>query len=444
MIGVRRVLAPVLAAASVAASTAACTSGAPPGFSSAGGGDRWALPLVGPLENGLLITAVTINTHGPFLFAIDPDAPISIVDGDVVKGAQLRTFNGPHRLDESDTQQPRFYAEVIGLEIGNLIIERRDVMVVRPGAFHVAGRRIAGVLGRDVIADSLAFGIDRDSGVIHLVTQAKFQPPAGATALGFQELDARIPNVDTQPVPRRLADATINGTKATLHLDFGAPTSQLRDSKWEAAKLVARDVQTAVIDEVGTPRRVTRASEPAQVALGAVQNERVVFVPYADKRWDDTMLDGTLGLGFFAPHEVWTSWHAKRLYVAPRRAVPAATRIGRWDSAVLDKCAQTGCISHRLVDPLAGKPLAEGKQHPGVVLSITRDPVAGGTPLEIVLEAQGRPELPYLLVNLPAHVDRILHQLPGSFLGTTLTAVDASPYPRTCPGPNGCVDQLAR
>jgi len=422
----------------------ACTSGAPPGFTSAGGGDRWALPLVGPLESGLLITAVSINTHGPYLFAIDPDAPISIVDGFVVKDAALRTFNGPHRLDESDTQQPRIYAELIGLEVGNLIIERRDVMVVRPGAFDVAGRRIAGVLGRDVIADSLAFGIDRDNGLVHLVTQSKFQAPAGATMVGYQELDARIPNVETQPVPRRLVDATVNGTKLALHVDFGAPASQLREARWDAAKLVARDVQTAVIDEVGVPRRVTRASEPATATLGAITNERVVFVPYADKRWDDTMVDGTLGLGFFAEHQVWTSWHAKQLFVTPRREVPAATRIGRWDSAVLARCEQPGCIAYRLVDPLAGKPLAEGKQHPGVVLSITRDPVAGGTPLEIVLEASGRPDLPYLLVNLPAHIDRILHQLPGSFVGTTLAVVDASLYPRTCPGPNGCVDLLAR
>jgi hypothetical protein len=50
---------------------AGCTVGAPPGFSA---GENWTFPLVGPLENGLLITPATVKGHGPYLFAIDPDA----------------------------------------------------------------------------------------------------------------------------------------------------------------------------------------------------------------------------------------------------------------------------------------------------------------------------------------------------------------------------------
>ena len=58
-----------------------CSVGAPPGFSS---GDRWAFPLVGPLEDGLLITPATVHGHGPYLFAIDPDATVSAVDKNIV------------------------------------------------------------------------------------------------------------------------------------------------------------------------------------------------------------------------------------------------------------------------------------------------------------------------------------------------------------------------
>ena len=79
------------------------------------------MPLVGPLETGQLITSVQINTHGPYLFAIDPDAPMSMIDAELVKKLDLRSFPGPKRLDESDTQQVRFYAELIGLEIGSLV-----------------------------------------------------------------------------------------------------------------------------------------------------------------------------------------------------------------------------------------------------------------------------------------------------------------------------------
>jgi len=53
-------------------------------------------------------------------------------------------------------------------------------------------------------------------------------------------------------------------------------------------------------------------------------------------------------------------------------------------------------------------------------------------------------EMPYLIVNLPSHVDRLIHQLKPDFLGKTVVVVDASPFPRACPGTGGCVDQLAR
>src|SRR4051794_39998718 len=104
---------------------ASCTVGAPTGFSS---GDHWSFPLVGPLENGLLFVPVTIQGKGPYVFAIDTDAPTSIVDDQVVEDAGLRTGAGPHLLDESDHNQPRFYAEVLDLKVGTLVVERRSAM----------------------------------------------------------------------------------------------------------------------------------------------------------------------------------------------------------------------------------------------------------------------------------------------------------------------------
>src|SRR4051812_1080712 len=46
------------ALAAVTIALAGCTVGAPPGFS---GGDRWTFPLVGPLEDGLLVTPVSVH-----------------------------------------------------------------------------------------------------------------------------------------------------------------------------------------------------------------------------------------------------------------------------------------------------------------------------------------------------------------------------------------------
>src|SRR5690348_12514634 len=97
-----------------------CTVGAPPGFSS---GDSWTVPLVGPLEDGLLLVPALVNGKGPYVFAIDPDAHVSIVDQDVVKETGARIGEGPHLLDETDTQQPRYFAEIMDWQLGTLNIK---------------------------------------------------------------------------------------------------------------------------------------------------------------------------------------------------------------------------------------------------------------------------------------------------------------------------------
>jgi hypothetical protein len=432
-------------AALVALALGACTSGAPPGFSGFSGApsDRWWFPLVGPLEGGLLLTPVMLNTHGPFLFLLDPDAPISIVDAEVVKLASLRPIAGPERLDETDTQRRRAYAELVGLEVGTLIVERREAMVVPRNTYDQIGRRIHGVLGRDVIADSLVFGFDRDRGLGHLVVEKSFQVPAGAAAIPYSVLEPRIPNAKVLPVPRRLVSAVIGGEKLPLHVDLGDSTSQLREALWDRAKLVAHEVQSSAVDEVGMPRAVTKGSAAAPVTVGMIAGQ-AAFIPYADRRWEEQDIAGTLGLGFFAGYTVWASWNGKVLHLASRTPIAAAARISRWDSPVLAKCKNLGCIQHRVVDPLAGKPPEAGKPHPGLVLSITREEPAGGMDLEVVLEAQGDATLPYLIVNLPQHVDRLIYQLKPDFLGKPLAVVDASPYPRRCPGGDACVDRFAR
>lgn len=436
-----------LGAAVLALAVAACTSGAPPGFAGGFRGDRWAFPLVGPLEDGLLLTPVTINTHGPFLFLIDPDAPVSIVDGELIKLADLRPVPGPQRLDETDTQRTRGYAELLGVEIGSLIVERREAMVVARHTYDAAGRRVHGVLGRDVIADSLVLGVDRDRGLAHLVVVGAFQPPAGAAVISYAALESHVLNAREVPLPRRLVRAEIGGQRFSLHVDLGAVASQLREGLWARAGLVARDVEAVVVDEVGTPREVRRGSDVAPVTVAAAPapvTAGAAFIPYAERRWEPQEVDGALGLGFFAGHAVWASWHTGKLHLAPRRPVAPAVRIARWDSPVLARCKNPGCVEIRVIDPLGGQPPAEGKPHPGVVLSITREEPAGGMDLEVVLEAQGAPGLPLLIVNLPQQVDRLIHQLKPDFLGRPLTVVDASPYPRRCPGGGGCVDQLTR
>jgi hypothetical protein len=328
------------------------------------------------------------------------------------------------------------YVELVSVEVGTLIIERRRAIVVKANTFDAAGRRIHGVLGADVLG-AVVFGFDRDLGIATLIEPSSWKPPAGAIELPYQVLGKNLPVVG-----RRVVKATIGEEAFDLHLDLGSIASQLRETAWPRAKLIARAIKGGLVDEVGTVRRVEKASEPVAVAVGAVTG-KVAFVPYAEQRWTDQELAGSLGLGFFARHDVWASFGAKTYYLVPREPLPLAKRIGRWEMGALDSCTTPGCATVRLVDPVAGKPLEAGKPHPGVILSVTREERAGGMPLELVLEPS-RPELPLVIVNLPAHVDRLIDQLPAAFAGATVAVVDASPYPRECPTKNGCVDKLAR
>jgi aspartyl protease len=443
-VGSRRRRYAALAVAAVAA-LAGCpkTGGGPSGITGVNR-DRWTFPLVAPLENGLLVTPVTINDHGPYLFALDPDAKTSVIDVQVVHDGKLLVTNGPPVVDESGTPQPVKYATITSVEIGSVIVESRTVLVVRSGAFDSGARRISGVLGRDIIDDALLFGFDRDRGMAFLYERKGWQPPPGAQAIPFELAPAVPTPTSTLPIPRRLVKATINGEQFTLHLDFGAIASALRQPLWERAKLVSREVDVAGIDEVGVPHPWHQASEPATAAIGATQNDRVVFVPYDDKRVPEGV-DGTLALNFFANNDVWIDWQMHTIYLSKRDAVPLDQKLGRWDTGPLGgKCEHPGCVAVRLVDPLGGKPVEEGKQHPGVVLSVQRDERAGGMDLEILLEPKDKPDLPRLIVNLPPNADRLIDHLGPEFLGVELVVIDASPYPRVCPTANGCVDQLAR
>lgn len=441
--GSRRGRHATLIAALALAIASACTAGAPPGFAGSKG-DRWALPLVGPLENGLLITPVTLDGKGPYLFAIDPDADISAIDEQLVKETGFRTFRGPARLDETDTQQIRFYAEVSGIEVGSLIVERRNAMIVKLGTFDREGRRIHGLLGRDIIPDSLVFGFDRDQGLAQLVVKKAFKPPANAIKIPYELVPSQLPNIEVQPVSRRLAKVTIGGATFAMHLDLGEQLSTLRESQWERAKLTAQPARAGSIDEVGIPHKIEKAATGQPVTLGSVSVDKLALAPYEDKRWPEQDVSGTLALDFFRDYKVWLDWDGRTLYLAPRTPVPLATRMGRWDSGALGKCAHPGCVEVRTIDPMAGKEIAPGAPHPGVILSVTRDEPAGGMDLEVVLEANGRPELPRLVVNMNPNGDRVMDHLKAEWAGVTFTVVDASPFPRACSGATGCVDVIAR
>ena len=450
---------------------AGCSVGAPPGFSS---GDHWTFPLVGPLEDGLLITPATVKGHGPYLFAIDPDANISAVDKQIVDDADLRTSAGPRIIDETEHGQTRLYAELLGLQVAGLKVERRSVLLFPVGYYDTEQRHINGILGRDVIADSLVFGFDRDQGVAMLSTGAAFTAPPDAIAIAYEELSgdsgevsgkypegrigmrgtgqhggfvepygdnvpSRINESDRQglvrndvlPVPRRLATAQIGGAKLRMHLDLGAKVSQLPESRWSGAHLTQVDTRIRLVDEAASVRYVTHVGVAAEVTAGPVKAQRVTFAPFIDQRFPDRTIDGALGLDFFRGYAVYANWHKQTYYLKPRgdAAAAATARLGRWGAA-LPACPDPGCVTARLVT-------VDG----GPVVELTRDREASDRGLEVVLAATppAGASVASLIVELPRGVDRYSGPLGRDYANAHLQVVDVAPFPRACPGEGGCV-----
>ena len=439
-------------------------SAAPAGFSK---GDHWTFPLVGPLEDGVLIAPATVHGKGPYLFVIDPDANVSAVDQQVAGEAQLAAGRGPTFLDETGAEQMRAFTDLVDLQLGTLTIERQTVMLVPSDFYNTDGRRVNGVLGRDVLADALVFGFDRDQGIATLSTPATFTPPPDAIAVHYETVavdqtlmetirghmtggtessnsdDAsRIgvvtrstgQNIDPTPVVRRVARAQLGGAPVAMHLDLGGPVSQLREPLWSKVKAQPIAVKRRLVDEIATVREVTRGAAASDAAVGAARTPQITLVPYVDKRFPAAGVDGALGLDFFRPYAVFANWVARTYYLKPRGDTAATTvaRVGRWGAA-LPSCPHPGCVTASLT----GTP-------GGTRLDIVRDAAAARRALEIrvgVTPAAGKSAAP-LVVELPVDVDKISGGVPDNYEGATATVLDVSPFTRPCDSKEGCVYQF--
>src|SRR5688572_3617740 len=191
---------------------AGCTVGAPVQYLSSG--DAWSAPLVGPIEDGLLVVPIYINDKGgPYLVAIDPDAPVSVIDKGIVDELKLPTAQGGRMTDETDTGRTTYAAEVQSIRIGTLKYGRTFVRLMRTGSFVAAGRSLRGVLGPGRLAGPEAFRVGRGRGVIHVATQGGFTPPASAVTVPYSLM--AIPGDDENLlVSRRMTKATVNTFEA--------------------------------------------------------------------------------------------------------------------------------------------------------------------------------------------------------------------------------------
>ena len=428
-----RCAVPVLAL--VLALAGGCTLGPPPGFS---GGDSWSFPLVGPLEDGPLIVPVKVHGRGPYLFVIDTDAPISSIDAALDSELELYSRIGGEYLDESDTGRRMRYAEVLRLEIGTLTVRNRRVWVHKVGTFNLAGRQIRGVIGRDILADSLVFGFDRDLGMGYLATQKGFTAPAGASRFGYRLLKHGVGSGEY----RHLVDARVDGKSLRLHLDLGEVASQVREELWPRVGLQPVPLKRALIDEAGTVRLVDTGAHAGRVEVAGVAADNVLVVPYGDRRWRDTEIDGTLGLGFFRGYTVWSNFDDHTITVVPRTTADVSRdRFARWGWEALAGCADAGCARAEVLE----EPVEEGARPSPPLLLVERDASTLDVPLEVLLEPRGSvgpSPLPRIVASFPPGSQRVTQVLAEDYRGVTFAVADISPYPRGCSSDKPCAYKL--
>ena len=316
----------------------ACVVGAPPGFSD---GDLWSVPMVAPLENDHLLVPVSINGEGPFLFMIDPDSEVSSIESSLQ--ASLNLYAGRasgQKQTEEDHLVRVIVAQVKKLTIGTLSVRTLQVFVHDDGTFWSGGRRVRGVIGRDIISDSLIYSFDRDRGMMYIGTQGHLKAPDGAAPIKFTQSYSRH--------RRYLAKIKLNNEhKVTMHMDLGARTSLLWPELIRKFKLPSIPVEAELVDEFGTVRRINSGTIAGIVEAGETTTNAMLMLPYADKRLEPEDLDGVIGMNFWSKFNVTVNWHRKKFWLQPRAtdvAAGAETRMARWGDS-LDACKQPACVA---------------------------------------------------------------------------------------------------
>jgi hypothetical protein len=433
----------------VLAACGGCAVGAPPGFSD---GDLWTFPLVAPLEDDLILVPVYVqDRQEPLLFMIDPDSRQSSIDSALQSELKPYTTQQGEAVTEHDEKVPVFVSEIMKIKVGDLEVRNLKMRVHQAGTFYSGGRVVRGILGRDIISDSLILAVDRDRGVAYLATQGHLSPPAGALEVGFRHF-----------FDRQITSVRVNDKNSfDVHLDLGARTSMLWPSRLARANLPRINVRATLVDEFGARREETSGGLAAKVALGQASGDGLLFLPYGDKRYDDEDLEGAIGQNFFSRFHVTMNWDKKKMWLKPRSGDLIGTareRLRRWGN-LFDKCQNPACVSVEIVReappapaaaaappaaPPPAAPPAEATPAPaapatGAVkeLRIAREDLVG-IDYEVLLEAVNADGkslgMPRLLVHLPGGIPTLSERAlaPEYASAAAFVVLDVSPFPRPC------------
>jgi hypothetical protein len=410
----RGVFAVAVAAAGALATSAACVAGAPLGFSK---GDNWTIPLVGALEDGPLVAPVYIDGKGPFLFEINFDADSSM-DPLLVGTLDLYKFRKNYKLvDASDhvSHEELWYAEVKQVTLGDLTVSRREFAVNPTGGVY-RGQPVLGIIGRDILSETLIWTIDRDRSTLFVATQGHASPPVDAV-----RVKGRLDRGNL------FITSHVDQREMYLRLDQGYAHSLLWPRLIRDMKLAsARDPK---MDSFGRRRFYPDGFWAQRAAIGEAAVSGQLFFALEDKRLRPRDLDGVIGRDFLARFHATFNLHKSSVWLRPRdpdNEVARRDRLRRWGAA-LAECATPGCVT-----------VTHGAD--AAAITFVREDWTDTMSYEVVVEAldaaaEALP-LPPILVVFPARVTTLSAADPGLVArysaATSFRVVDLSPFAPKC------------
>lgn len=416
-----------------AVASVSCVVGAPPGFSK---GSSWTIPLLGTQTDGTPVTSVRINGKGPYLFRVSLDSP-SVIDMRLMRELALfETRTNRKLVDDNDkvSHEQLIYADIPTIQLGDLTVKRLQFIAMKTDASY-NGRPVLGTVGRNILSETLIWHLDRDRSVLKLAVRGKLSPPENATRIqGTALFNQFFTKLQLQ-----------DGSTVELVADFTGP-SQLWPERAAAARLAK---VTEFTDFYGRRRRAQQAWVAETVQTGSHMWNRVVFLPFADRRVDNLEYHGRLGNDFWSRFNLTVDWHKRVIWVQARERDTTSVvtdRLQRW----MASCESPGCArvntdvqavasttadGQRIERELLKRVVIERKGMKGQSFELLLQAIdAGGTPLA---------KRPWLLIVFPADMDRM--ELTDKALLARYTGAanfriaDMSPFPPPCDAASGCI-----
>ena len=274
--------------------------------------DHWTLPLAaGDFVEP--VVPVMVHGQGPYLFALDPDSPASVIDEKVARSLNLYSNQQYFRiLNQKDVTVPRRTYEVLELDTGDLRIRKTRMLHAPEGSLRASGQVVHGILGGDLLSRTIVIDIDRDAGHVRLSRTGTAAVPE--TAVGLHGWLHR----GWLYVPVRVGDRQV-----TMQVRPSARVSTLRRKVLD--KLAARPAAqpgndtTVEVDETGTPLVLRSGGVIPTVSFESLVARDVHFYIHGDRRERDRFqYDGILGQDILSRFRVIIDRDHKTLYLAPR------------------------------------------------------------------------------------------------------------------------------